>query len=258
MYSNRFKVNKLTKRGEVFMCYKMNNRIRTLLLIIIVSFKAQSATIKMVIHEDPSIGAGTIWSWASFDNHFDKCLVDTGARFSFVKRRNYPNYPALETGEQGVISGTPIQYDLIEIQKIQSDDFISTNHIVRAVKTNVPFNCLLGNDLFLEHSLRFDFSQNTITTDAIISKNSFPLIQYENKWIGFPVQINDIEYETFWDTGAGITLVDPEVIKQSPNNYTYVKDIPFNDPSGNHGSAPVYKMKSLKFGNYEITDTNVV
>lgn len=204
-------------------------------------------------------GSGQMWVAATFDGVTERCILDSGARISAVNDRPiFAAYPKIGSDFTTGVTGNVVPVDLIRINETQVGDLSIQNHTIRR-QPDFVLSCLIGNDLLQTKSLYYDFVKNEILTNVYPAKEqSRPLHRYNGKWIGFPLTIAGGEYESFWDTGAGFTVVDSEIVDAHSEEFTFIQEIPMGDGTGEHGTAKIYSMKSLQFGQFEVRDSVVI
>lgn len=231
------------------------SHLLTITFIVLPSM-AQASSLNLSIHPG-EIDSGYAMAWTSFDGQLDRCLVDTGARSTFVKSHILPNSPSLGKVPTGGLLGIEQLADLIQTTEIKSNDWVKNNLTIRRVD-KLPANCILGNDFFLQESLSIDYSKQSISTEAHFNSETFDLKHYANQWFGFDIQANGKIIESLFDTGAGLTLVDEKFIEENPENFEFLQKIDITDATDSKAEASLYKMKSLKYGNWESKDILII
>ncbi len=239
------------------------NRILEFFTTALLVIPTQAATIPFTIEEQAPVtselflGHGRILIEASYDNVNLKCLLDTGARQSIINQRFLPHHSIAGTVEGGGIIGISVIYDLVNIAKVAINDFVAVNKVVRLSKS-LQDDCIAGNELFYNESMHFDFTTMELRTDILPTASTENLKTYNDTWYGFPVKIEKQIFDSFWDTGAGLTLLDPKIIEAHPENFLKISDTVINDPTGTSVPAAIYRMKSLRLGNMEVKNATVI
>ncbi len=234
-------------------------KLRFMFLGLICSFAANAGESIKFETVSGTGGSGQIWVSANFDGVMDKCILDSGARISAVNARPaFELYPKVGSDITTGVTGNNVPVDLIRISETQVGGLTMQNHTIRRQDSFVV-PCLIGNDILQIRALFYDFTKKEILTDAYPpTDQARPLVRYNGKWIGFPLTVAGVQVDSFWDTGAGFTVVDSEIVDAHPEEFTFIQEIPMGDGTGEHGTAKLYSMKSLRFGDAEVHDSIVI
>lgn len=70
-------------------------------------------------------------------------------------------------------------------------------------------------------------------------------------------------YETdspdpFWDTGAGLSVVDRDFVERNPGGFTFVSDVTGRDVTGTPISIKLYRMDSLEVNGVLLPESHVL
>ncbi len=233
----------------------MNRSLLTIAFLVLPTM-ASASSLKLNIHSGDA-DSGHAMAWTTFNGQMDNCLIDTGARATFVKSHIMSTAPSLGKIPSGGLIGTEQLADLVEVNEIKSNDWTKNNMTIRRVD-KLPANCILGNDFFLQESLSIDYTHQSISTDAVFGGETFPLNHYSSMWFGFEVEYDGKTIESIFDTGAGLTLVDEALTKEHPENFEFVQKTEIRDAAESKAEASIYKMKVLKYGKWEAKNILVI
>lgn len=179
------------------------------------------------------------------------CLVDTGARFTLFKENLLKDFPKIGEIVGGGISNSSQVTDLVKVD-IDIGGWKKTKAPIG--RTNrIPFDCLIGNDFFMNRIFKIDFNLFEITDIDSFIKNekSFPLNVYKSDLgghFGFEVTLGNKTVETIFDTGATDTVVSLSLVKQNPEHFKLIKEIEVTDGNNSKLTAGLYELDEIYFG----------
>ena len=193
-----------------------------------------------------------------------ECLVDTGARITMVNANFIKDLPVVGTTVGGGISNPNQINELvsadIKIPETDSSSWFLKDAVI-ARTPRLPYECLIGNDFFINRVFTVDISSLKIEeAEWDENKASLPLYVYKNTsggHFGFPLNVSGENIETLFDTGASATVIDLVVIKNHPEQFKFIKGATATD--GNNQSIPVgfYIAKELKITNTVFKNVDV-
>ncbi|OFZ24589.1 MAG: hypothetical protein A2381_13980 [Bdellovibrionales bacterium RIFOXYB1_FULL_37_110] len=197
----------------------------------------------------------------TFENYSKTCIIDTGARQSAVGEDSFfLQYPVASQGEMTGFNGEVIITDEILINNFKIGELVLSNLLVDRVGVGFASkNPIIGNDVYWNLTMTFDFNQNVIylgdqSPDDVKHAG---LDTYHEKWIGIPVQIEGDKVKSLWDTGASLSAVDIRYIEENLANFKFVREIEAEDGVGNIVKTKVYKTR-LNISGISIQDVTVV
>ncbi|TFH30073.1 MAG: hypothetical protein E4G98_02750 [Promethearchaeota archaeon] len=180
-------------------------------------------------------------------------LLDTGAARTHVKLDDLTaTYDRIHTdNSSGVFSKS--KYDFITITNIEFGPIIKSNFtIARYTEKNSDYRNLIGMDILKEFRCRFLFDENRISVDdpenigtddtlhdLFLGKKFHPYVT---------IQLGQMTWNTVWDTGAGITVVDMDIIKKFPEFFQEMGHSLGTDSSGTTMDTPLFIMAASKIG----------
>jgi hypothetical protein len=179
------------------------------------------------------------------------CLVDTGARFTIFKESLIKDLPKVGETIGGGISNSSQVTDLVNLD-LNLGDWKKTNAIVGRTD-RIPFDCLIGNDFFLGHNFKIDFSKYEFADldTPIELEKSFPLKVYRSEsggHFGFEITLAQKTVETIFDTGAASTVVSMSFVKENAEHFRLIKEINVTDGNNAELKAGLYELDEISFG----------
>jgi hypothetical protein len=179
------------------------------------------------------------------------CLVDTGARYTIFKESILKDLPKIGETVGGGISNISQAIDLVNVD-LGLGDWILTDTTVARTNT-IPFDCLIGNNFFINRNFQIDFNKNEISdlSESIDIKKSFPLHIYKNELgghFGFEMKLANKTVETIFDTGATSTVVSLAFVVSNPEHFKLIKEINVTDGNTTELKAGLYELDEISFG----------
>jgi len=197
-----------------------------------------------------------IFTSVQFDNQSTDCMVDTGARFSIAKESFLASNVKVGEVLGGGVSGQQRVADLVE-SKVQFGNWTNASRVIG--RTNqIPADCLIGNDFFLDRTIFIDFTEKTFSDEKSFTGTTFPLQKYisdRGGHFGFHIEIAGNSVPSLFDTGATDTVVDIDFVEAHPENFKFVKEVEIQEGSNQSIKVGLCRLKSMKMGT--IDDTNV-
>ncbi len=194
----------------------------------------------------------------SFDGQETECLVDTGARSTAGKKSLLPTQETVTETLGGGVSGVESVTEWVNAEVLVGDWSNASGLIARRNDEALPFDCLLGNDFFLNREFSIDFSSRLVADSAGFAGKLFPAFKQSSQFgghFGFKLEIEGAPIESLFDTGATNTVMDTKVVEAHPENFKFVKEFEVTEGSNQKIKSGIYIAKSLKFGDQE--DRNV-
>jgi predicted aspartyl protease len=179
-------------------------------------------------------------------------LLDTGAAMTRVKCDDYIS--AFDSVEKRETSGafSKSNLDLIVVPEIRLGPILKTNFTVMRLPPTQNSRNLIGMSLLKDHSLFFDFTKNRVEVDAecppegaaacrelTLSSKSHPYID---------VSFGGVNARAVWDTGAGMTVVDSQFVKDNPSLFRPINLSRGTDSAGVTRETPLMAMKAMTIG----------
>ena len=178
-------------------------------------------------------------------------LLDTGAAVSRVICDDYTaGLPVADTRESsGAFSKSHLE--MVVVPEVIFGSISKTDFSMARLPAGKHGRNIIGMDLLKEHSLFFDFAGNKLEIDAqcpeaagdcralALSGKSHPYVE---------VSFAGISAQAVWDTGAGLTVVDSEFVKDNPALFRQLSLSRGTDSSGTTAETPMLVMKACVIG----------
>lgn len=197
---------------------------------------------------------------ASFDGQLASCIIDTGARFTLAKEELLANNRKVGEEKGGGISGVQRITDLVEA-RIQIGDWARNPGVIGRTKAGtIPAACLLGNDFFLNRAFSIDFASHRFEDIPTIEGSRWPLKTYPSGpggHFGFELEVAGQKIDSLFDTGATSTVFDTEFVAAHRESFEFVQEIPVQEGSNQTVKAGIYRVRSLRFADVELSDVKV-
>ena len=179
-------------------------------------------------------------------------LLDTGAATTRVKCDDYilafPNVEKRET--RGTFSKSNL--DLIIVPDIALGPITKENFTLARAPESAPNN-IIGMDLLKDYSLLFDFAKGRVEVDAACPPEGagacreLTLGSKSHPYVG--VTFGGMSARAVWDTGAGMTVVDSQFVKDNPSLFRELSLSSGTDSAGVTRETPLFAMKAMTIGN---------
>jgi predicted aspartyl protease len=121
----------------------------------------------------------------------------------------------------------------------------------------IPFDCLIGNDFFLNRNFQIDFNKYKITDldDSIELENAFSLQIYRSDaggHFGFEMTLTQEKVGTIFDTGASATAVSLDFVRAHVEHFKFIKEINVTDGNSADIRSGLYELDEISFGNTKL------
>jgi predicted aspartyl protease len=200
------------------------------------------------------IGGGTVAVPCQLSGRETDCLLDTGATSSefgtvddSVKR----------LGKIGIRGSTG---SVVQCDEVEANDVTIGNLQLRTLKgTHCPGienQSVLGIDIFRSSSVRFDFSRKVITVGSGVSTSSRPLQVSNGGHFLIPIKIGNRVVTAVWDTGAGTSVIDHQLVNEMPNLFKMEMTATAVDAAGIEREIPIYSTEGMVIGGIEMPKSN--
>ena len=204
------------------------------------------------------VGSGVLSIPCTLGRVSATCQLDSGAGESLLQdNSNSESYPVVGHGAISGASGQPEKIDEVQLPDVAVGNIDYGAQVMARVpqgfgpEGNDP--ALVGINILSSNldSLGFDFTSKVLRANAPISGSAFRIARSSEGHLILPVAINGYKGAGLWDTGASITVVDPQFIQEHPENFKLVGHTKIQDIAGNEMPAGVYVVQSVKIGQYD-------
>lgn len=218
----------------------------------------KTVLLSMVPDPDEPEG-GQIFLDVDFDGQIHRSVLDTGAQSTKVMKDSFfASYKSIDTKHLMGLSGKAAEVATIQIEhvKIGTHDLGSLD--VACVPAAMKIPTTVGVDLFQGQQFTFNFPKATLRFDTPVVMGT-PLHIWKDRHLLIPVSFGTESFEMIWDTGAGLTTIDQELIKKHPDNFNFLKTLNVGDiVQENAFQLKLYLAKELKVGNNTFKEVKVL
>jgi hypothetical protein len=210
--------------------------------------------IKLIIVEDKEdIECAEVNVSAMIEGDEFEFLLDTGAGTSSIRNSEFTlNYPIIKTkASTGVFSATQekvIRIPSLRIGPIRKENVEFTRVDMENGKPN-----LIGMNVLKDYAFHFDFLYQAVDVnpdDARYIRDCNELYCDDKYHPYMTVELEDTEISVVWDSGASITVVDQQLIKDHPTSFTHIGESSGTDANGNSMLTPLYNMTGMIIDGY--------
>jgi hypothetical protein len=202
--------------------------------------------------EDPE--AAEVLVDVAVDSRNYRFLLDTGAARSCIEFDSYTSGfdPVGSHNSSGVFAKSSedlITLPAIELGPISKQDFT----LARSSANHPGTKSLIGMDILKDFCFHFFFDQNRVLVDPTHvddSHYSFQELIFDQRFHPYvEVGFGPAKAQAVWDTGAGITVVDLNFIKQHPTFFEEAGYSQGTDSTGAQVQTPMFVMATTIIGN---------
>ncbi|MBB6452627.1 hypothetical protein HNQ94_001073 [Salirhabdus euzebyi] len=178
-------------------------------------------------------------------------LFDTGA--STTRVRNDDTIAKFESlgskDTYGVFS--KMKNELIEVSSLSLGPIVKENFQMARYEQDSTAHNIIGMDFLHDHIYHFDFIHNKVFVDGVVDQpTTYFTLQVGDKVKPYvEAYIGDRKMNAIWDTGAGITVVDSNLIQQYSSYFEELAAVEGIDSTGAATETPLYMMQSMVIGN---------
>lgn len=229
-------------------------------LLIMTTLSLNAFGFDLIPHTDQSSGElQIVTAKMKLNDRPFECLVDTGARHTMVQSKLIKDLPVIGTTTGGGISNTNQVTELVNADLKLGEWEIINATIGRT--PHIPFECLIGNDFFMNKHFTIDINKFSIKTEeSEVREDYLKLNVYKSEHgghFGFNVVIAENAIETIFDTGAASTVVDLDFVKEHLEHFLLIKEINVTDGNSATIKAGLYKVDEFQFGDVLLKDVEV-
>lgn len=209
----------------------------------------------IIVPDEDESEAAEIYVDGAIGGHPYRFLLDTGAAKTSVIADDYTS--SFDSGGKNDSSGVfaPISEDLIIVPSIEVGPISKTDFmLVRAADNHPALRNLIGMDLLKDYRCHFFFDENRVAVDANDEAEAgydFRELFLDQRFHPYvDVQFGTITAKAVWDTGASITVVDINFIRQRPTFFREAGQSEGTDSTGTRTETPMYVMAAATIGGH--------
>lgn len=200
--------------------------------------------------------SGKYFLQARFDGHAERCQLDTGATDTDVTGPDFKAYkPVGQVGRKSA-SNQGEHTDEIQIGLVQ----LGTQQArgVRVARYAAKEACVVGADLVANRPFAFRSLPKPALSWRLPKLTQRGLRRYKGI-LAVPLTFEAKPAQALWDTGAGLTCVDPKLVRQHPTAFTFVQDLDQGkDGTGRPVVMKLYRLDKLTVGTQTFRNLSVL
>ncbi|HYP39918.1 MAG TPA: hypothetical protein VEX13_06120 [Chloroflexia bacterium] len=219
--------------------------------------------INLIIQQDEEdIEAAEVLVDVTVGTNKYRFLLDTGAaRTSMVFDDYTGTFDSLNKSDSSGVFARSSD-DLITVPSFDLGPISKKNLTVSRVASNSPgMRNLVGMDVLKDFCCHFLFEENGILVDPSGVSGSLGNVQeltYDGKFHPYvDVWLGRVRAKAVWDTGAGITIADTNLINKHPALFEEVGRSHGTDSTGFRMETPMFIMAATIIGNHEFPPLKV-
>jgi hypothetical protein len=218
------------------------------------------------VSQSKGVNAGVIFMDCSFDGKQTPCELDTGSGRNITVLNNdfFNRYPVIGHAKTGGMSGGLQSVDIIQISDFRVDSIpFGSQRIEREARSRCDNGLsapVIGWVALASRSLELSFSDKNphAIIDGRLPRGIFPFKFSMDKDILLPAKVSGQETTAMFDTGAGLTVIDENIIANHPENFMFVEEYPASDINCQTAQTKIYKAKSIEIGNRQFSNVYVL
>lgn len=186
-------------------------------------------------------------------------LLDSGAASTTLVSDKYIGN--LETFKKSTAHGvfSSSEEDLIKISKIEIGPInMECVEVKRLNKEYISARNLVGMDVLKDFSFELCFDKSRMVINPELYDANYQELVLGKKYHPYiELFLQEIRANAVWDTGAGVTVVDLNFIKENPNSFEEVEKSKGVDYTGAGQETPMFIMKTPKIADIEFPSHKV-
>lgn len=176
-------------------------------------------------------------------------LLDTGCAMTTLTRNQLTKIlPSVGKRESSGTFGRAV-YDLVELTSISVGSIFREKWVVSRAPDGGTDRHLFGMDIMRDYCFDFAFDNNEINivqeSDSRCKIADQELIMENNLIPYIPVEFEGKCGNAIWDSGASVTLVDLDFVRQHPNNFISIGNDIGTDSTNTQRVTPMFMMNGL-------------
>lgn len=225
---------------------------------------AESAGTRLDLRPAPgSLGAGQIFIPCDFDGDARTCFVDSGANFSAISDDAFARrYKKSGKVESAGAAGVGMEEDEVVVKNLTvAKKTIMNVAVGRRVASLAKEGGVIGADILMTSLTVWRFDRESLETALTDAPKPVwrPLGAVNGKIPVMTLLVDGLKIQGAWDTGAGLSVVDEEIIKKHPSRFTFVSDVPpGRDATGSAIEMKLYRTGTIDLGGVILRDVLVV
>ncbi len=221
-------------------------------------------TSSLLMTRSDSAGSGVLSVPCRLGVERARCQLDSGASMSLIRDdEGSQSYPSVGRAQFSGASGQATTAAVIRVPDLRAGGIdLGAQTMVRVgmgfgARQNEP--ALIGITAFGRmRRLSFEFSAKRLRAGAAPwGGPAYKLYRSSQGHLILPVAINGERGLALWDTGASLTVVDPQFIREHPEGFELLGSTTIRDIANQPMRAGIFRARSLKVGLYDFEDVVV-
>lgn len=182
-------------------------------------------------------------------------LLDTGAGQTCIQRDDFTaGFPGGNAPRSSGLFGAAAEGDLITIPRVSLGPISKTElQVVRGPDVGPYHGNLIGMDLLFDRRCFFRFEDQRVDIDLLMKLDPTvvqPLALNDKHHPSIEVELGNTITWAVWDTGAGMTVVDLNVIDRHPDIFHPAGTSHGTDATGATQETAMYRMTGAILGGH--------
>lgn len=202
-----------------------------------------------------SIGGGKLYLPCQLSGISLNCLLDTGATGGQVAINDSSRFKLI--GQMGIrgATGTVKICQEVEASNVQLGSIQRAN--LKLIHCDQDSVNVLGVDILQSQTMLFNFQKNLFSTIPLNQsfKNN-KLVKSTAGHFLLPIKLGDRTVLAVWDTGAGTSVIDEQLLKENPRYFQKSFDVTAIDVTGTKSQLTVYQVSGVRIGEVNLPKAN--
>lgn len=195
--------------------------------------------------------------------------LDTGARHSSVLQSYAAEYPEVGRREmRAALGGAEVPRARLDEIGFLGQDYqdlvvdVLSDDVGGFAALSFPVLMALGCDVLLRQPLRLDFKAfraETVNADPARRPRGMSVAAaFEFDLPLFNLHLGEVMLQAIFDTGAGLSVVNPDLLSQAGDLIVQDEPVEVEDPSGARHSLPTVRCTGLRIGGVLLAETRLL
>lgn len=204
------------------------------------------------------LDSGQFFITSIYDGILVEQHLDTGSTFTSVPWNLFSEYQPSGTLSSKGLANAPQKHDRIKLQKALLNNIEKLDFEVVRLGELSKMTPTLGINFFQNSKFIFSPKTNKLSFENFSLGNKADLKIGKMGHILLNVAIENKNYTSIWDTGAGLTTIDKKLITENPDNFIFLQKTEGDDCNEGSLKLNLYLAKSLNVGNILFKDLKVL
>ncbi len=207
------------------------------------------------------MGGGRVYLPCVYSDRFTaQCLFDSGSDNTSVGFNSFTqNLPSVGKTHFAGAAGKAKECDVVQIDSLAIGEFQKNAVLASRCADSVPAD-VVGINVLEGESFVFDFSERRIQTEVQIPSQirAQELKVLPAGHLVVPIRVAGQMMGAVWDTGASLSAVDQEFVKEFPHAFTFVGEVSGGDVTGIPLRMKMYKTAAIEAAGIRLPESYVL